>query len=94
VIVGQIKYREKQKMLEEEARERENEQMVALMRRYEDEDKRAAEKRKVEVERSKKEIMEANMESIRRKEESKFKEIEEMEYLRNYQVPNICILPP
>lgn len=94
MIVGQIKYREKQKMLEEEARERENEQMVALMRRYEDEDKRAAEKRKVEVERSKKEIMEANMESIRRKEESKFKEIEEMEYLRNYQVPNICILPP
>ena len=72
--------------MEEEARERENQQMLALMRKYEEEDQVKAEQRKVEVARSKKEIMAANAESIRRKEESKLKEIEEMEYLKMYQV--------
>ena len=86
VIVGQIKMREKARLLAEEARERENQQMLALMRKYEDEDRAKAGKRKVEVERSKKEIMVANAESIRRKEGAKLKELEEVEYLKMYQV--------
>jgi hypothetical protein len=90
VIVGQIKTREKARLLEEEARERENQQMVALMRKYEDEDQSKAEKRRGEVERSKKEIMLANAESIRRKDDAKFKELEEAEYLKMYQVISCC----
>jgi hypothetical protein len=86
VIVGQIKHREKQKMMEEEARERENQQMLALMRKYDEDDSLAAEKRKVEVARSKLEIMEANAESIRRKQDSRLKDIQEMDALKMYQV--------
>mmetsp|Transcript_22133 Transcript_22133/g.26092 ORF Transcript_22133/g.26092 Transcript_22133/m.26092 type:complete len:483 (-) Transcript_22133:220-1668(-) len=86
VIVSQIALNEKQKLLEEESRERENQQMLALMRKYEQEDKAAAEKRSVEVARSKAEIVQANSESIRRKEMTKMKELEEMESLRIYQM--------
>jgi hypothetical protein len=86
VIVSQIKLREKQKILAEESRERENQQMLSLIKKYQEDDERAAEKRKVEVAKSKVEIMEANAESIRRKEDVKLREIEEMEMLRMYQV--------
>mmetsp|Transcript_27423 Transcript_27423/g.61301 ORF Transcript_27423/g.61301 Transcript_27423/m.61301 type:complete len:474 (+) Transcript_27423:86-1507(+) len=86
VIVGQIKLREREKMLAEEARERENQQMRALVKKYEDDDAKAVAKRKVEVERSKKEIVVANAESIRRKQDAKLKEIQEMEDLRMYQL--------
>jgi len=86
VIVSQIKGREKQKMLEEEARERENQEMLARIKKYEEEDRKAAERRQVEVERSRKEIMEENARSIKRKENDKLKEIEEMERLRMYQL--------
>jgi hypothetical protein len=73
-------------MMEEEARERENQQMLALMRKYDEDDSLAAEKRKVEVARSKLEIMEANAESIRRKQDSRLKDIQEMDALKMYQV--------
>lgn len=86
VIVSQIAANEKRKLLEEEARERENQQMLALMRKYEEEDKVAAERRAVEVARSKAEIVQANAESIRRKEMAKMSELEEMEALRMYQL--------
>lgn len=84
--MSQIKLREKQKILAEESRERENQQMLSLIKKYQEDDERAAEKRKVEVAKSKVEIMEANAESIRRKEDVKLREIEEMEMLRMYQV--------
>ena len=91
MIVGQIKLREREKMLAEEARERENQQMRALVKKYEDDDAKAAAKRKVEVERSKKEIVVANAESIRRKQDAKLKEIQEMEDLRMYQVRSLFV---
>ena len=73
-------------MMEEEARELENQQMVALMKKYEDEDRAKAERRKIDVARSKVEIMEANAVSIRRKDDAKKAEVAEMEYLMMYQV--------
>jgi hypothetical protein len=86
VIVSQIEANEKRKLLEEEARERENQQMLALMRKYEEEDQLAAERRAAEVARSKTEIVAANAESIRRKEMAKMSELQEMEALRLYQL--------
>jgi hypothetical protein len=92
VIVGQIKTREKARLLEGEARERENQQMKQLMKKYEDEDREKAEKRKLDVERSKQEIMAANAESIRRKDDAKLKELQEAEYLKMYQVIDVFLL--
>lgn len=86
VITSQIKAREKQRMLQEEARERENQEMLARIKKYEEDDRKAAERRQIEVERSRKEIMEENARSIKRKEMDKLKEIEEMERLRMYQL--------
>lgn len=91
--MGQIKERERQQILAEEARERENQQMLALMRKYEADDEKIAEKKKAEVARSKIEILESNAESIRRREESKLKEIMEMESLKMYQVCSLNLVP-
>jgi len=92
VIVGQIKTREEARLLEGEARERENQQMKQLMKKYEDEDRMKAEKRRLDVEKSKKEIMAANAESIRRKDDAKVKELQEAEYLKMYQVIKLFLL--
>lgn len=73
-------------MLDEELRERENQQMLALMKKYQADDEKAAEKRKIEIARSKSEIMAANAESIHRKQDAKLKELEEIKQLQMYQV--------
>jgi len=85
VIVEQIKGREKYKMLLEEEREQENQAMLALMKKYQDEDQAAAEKRAVEVKRSRAEVMAANAQAIKRKEMAKLQEREEVEAILAYQ---------
>merc|ERR1719181_1637385 len=85
VIVEQMRGREKYKMLLEEEREQENQAMLALIKRYQDEDTAAAEKRTVEVKRSREEVMAANSQAIKRKELAKLQEKEEEEAILAYQ---------
>eukprot|EP00607_Mallomonas_marina_P006858 CAMPEP_0182427666 /NCGR_PEP_ID=MMETSP1167-20130531/18959_1 /TAXON_ID=2988 /ORGANISM="Mallomonas Sp, Strain CCMP3275" /LENGTH=495 /DNA_ID=CAMNT_0024610065 /DNA_START=74 /DNA_END=1561 /DNA_ORIENTATION=+ len=85
VIVDQIDERHRTKLLEAEAREQENLQMRALMQKYEEEDKSAAERRRIEVEKSKLEVLQANEEAIRRKQQNKVHEKMEVEEVLRYQ---------
>lgn len=85
VINEQIAERQRQRMLEIEAKEQENLQMRNLMGKYEEEDRILAEKRKVEVERSRLEVLRANEDAIRRKREGKAAEKKEMEDILIYQ---------
>lgn len=85
VIIGQIQYRAKLKMLAEEQRERENQQMLKQIAKYEEEDRQKAAQHRIEVEKSKIEIMEANEEAIERKKAARAAEIAEVEALRIYQ---------
>jgi hypothetical protein len=85
VIVGQIQYRSKLKMLAEEQRERDNQAMLKQMAKYAEEDAVKAAQHKIEVEKSKVEIMKANAESIERKKAARAAEIAEVEALRVYQ---------
>lgn len=85
VIIGQIQYRAKLKMLAEEQRERENQQMLKQIAKYEEEDRQKAAQHMIEVEKSKIEIMKANEEAIERKKAARAAEIAEVEALRIYQ---------
>lgn len=85
VIVEQMRGREKYKMLLEEEREQENQAMLALMKRYQDEDTASAEKRSVEVKRSREEVMAANAQAIKRKELAKLQDKQEEESILAYQ---------
>jgi len=72
-------------MLLEEEREQENQAMLALMKRYQDEDQASAEKRAVEVKRSRAEVMAANAQAIKRKELAKLQDKQEEESILAYQ---------
>mmetsp|Transcript_97537 Transcript_97537/g.278928 ORF Transcript_97537/g.278928 Transcript_97537/m.278928 type:complete len:278 (-) Transcript_97537:256-1089(-) len=72
-------------MLLEEEREQENQAMLALMKRYQDEDQASAEKRAVEVKRSREEVMAANAQAIKRKELAKLQDKQEEESILAYQ---------
>mmetsp|Transcript_5852 Transcript_5852/g.13564 ORF Transcript_5852/g.13564 Transcript_5852/m.13564 type:complete len:484 (+) Transcript_5852:90-1541(+) len=85
VIVEQMRGREKYKMMVEEEREQENQAMLALMKRYQDEDQASAEKRAVEVKRSREEVMAANAQAIKRKELAKLQDKQEEESILAYQ---------
>jgi hypothetical protein len=85
VIVGQIQYRAKLKMLAEEQVERDNQVMLKQIAKYAEEDAAKAARHKIEVEKSKVEIMKANAESIERKKAARAAEIAEVEALRIYQ---------
>lgn len=85
VIEEQIKARERVKLLAAEAREQESQQMKSLMKKYEDDDAVSAAKRKIEIERSKVEVITANEEAIRRKRELKELEKQEVDEILRYQ---------
>lgn len=85
VINDQIAFREKQKLLQLEAREQENIAMRKLMDRYAEEDVKNADRRKVAIEKSRIEVIRANDDAIRRKEEAKLLERKEMEDMLIYQ---------
>lgn len=85
VINEQIAARQKARLLELEAREQENLAMRQLMRKYEEEDEVAAAKKRVEIERSRAEVVKANEEAIERKKLVKIQEKKEMEDILIYQ---------
>lgn len=85
VIVEQMESRQRMKLLAAEAREQENLQMRSVIRKYEEDDKIAAQKRQVEIERSKIEVIAANHEAIARKKDAKEREKAEMEDILRYQ---------
>eukprot|EP01039_Chlorochromonas_danica_P009593 gene9593-10603_t len=85
VINEQIAARQKARLLELEAREQENLAMRHLMRKYEEEDEVAAARRRVEIERSRAEVVKANEEAIERKKLVKVQEKKELEDILIYQ---------
>lgn len=85
MITEQIEMRERQRMLELEAREQENVAMRSLMKKYEDEDIVKAERRQKSIEQTRAEVIRANEEAIRRKRDAKAAEQKEVEDLLLYQ---------
>jgi hypothetical protein len=85
VITEQIEMRKREKLIQLEAREQENLQMRSLMEKYAKEDQVAAEKKKIEIERSRLEVIAANTDAIRRKEAAKEASKKEVEDLLLYQ---------
>lgn len=85
MITEQIEMRERQRMLELEAREQENVAMRSLMKKYEDEDVVKAERRQKSIEQTRAEVIRANEEAIRRKRDAKAAEQKEVEDLLLYQ---------
>ena len=85
VINIQIAERQRQRILEAEAKEQEGRAQIALAQKYIEEDKISAEKHKVEIERSRLEVVKANDDAIRRKKEGKAALIKEMEDILIYQ---------
>lgn len=85
VITEQMEYRKRLKLLAAEAREQENLQMRNLAKKYEEDDKEAARKRAIEIEKSKKEVLLANEESLRRKREARELEKKEVQDILIYQ---------
>jgi len=85
VITEQIEARRRGRLLEAEARDQEALQMVAKMKALEEQDKIAAEKKAVEVAKSREEVMRANEAFIEGKKAAKLAEIKEMEDLLLYQ---------
>lgn len=85
VITEQIEQRHRQKLIALEAREQENIAMRNMKKKFEDDDLAAAERRKVAVEASRLEVLLANEDAIKRKQDSKLREREEMEEILRYQ---------
>ena len=85
VITEQIEVRRRQRLLEAEAREQEAQQMVAKMKALEEQDKIQAEKRAIELAKSREEVMRANEAFIEGKKAAKAAEVKEMEDLLLYQ---------
>lgn len=85
VIVEQMEFREKMKILQAEQREQENAAMRALMNKYKEEDARKAALHKEEVARSKEEFIKSNAEFINRKKDVKIREKKEVEDILIYQ---------
>lgn len=85
VIVEQMEFREKIKVLQAEQREQENTSMRTLMGKYKEEDARKAALHREEVARSKDEFVRSNAEFINRKKEVKIREKKEVEDILIYQ---------
>lgn len=85
VIIEQIDERQRAKLIQAEAREQENIAMRKMIEKYAEDDKKAAQRRQVEVERSRLEVIAANEKAIFRKQDAKVKEKEEMEEILRYQ---------
>ena len=85
VIIDQIDARKKLKILQEEAREQENKQMLQTIKKYEEEDKRAAEKHHDNIAKSRIEVLKANQDAIDAKKNRIVREREEVEMILAYQ---------
>lgn len=85
VITDQMQARQKIKYLAAEQREQENQLMRMTMKKYQDEDADAAARRKIEIEKSRLEVLKANEIAIERKKELKRLEKKEMEDILVYQ---------
>lgn len=85
VITEQIEVRRRQRLLEAEAREQEAQQMIARMKKLEEQDAVEAEKRAEEVAKSREEVLRANEAFIAGKKAAREAEIKEMEDLLLYQ---------
>lgn len=85
VIMSQMEEAQRRRALQQEAVEQENQAMVALMRRYEEEDVRKEAIRRHDVERSRSEVMKANDAAIHAKKAAKEREKEEVEAVLRYQ---------
>jgi hypothetical protein len=85
VINEQIEVRQRGRLMEVEAREQENGAMRGLMKKYETEDAANAQRRKEAIEKSKKEVLIANDDAIRRKQAVKEAERRETEEILLYQ---------
>lgn len=78
-ITEQMEEKSHARLLEQEQKEQENASMRSLMQRYEREEEEAGARKKELVERSKREIIAANDDAIRRKRESREREKKEVE---------------
>ena len=85
VITEQIDAIRRKRILEEEQREQESKAMLELIAKYEKEDREAAAIQKVEQERARMEVMEANKASIERKHAEKQRDRDEEEAILLYQ---------
>ena len=85
VITDQMEQRHKVKLLAAELREQENAAMRTMMKKYESEDAITAAKRKIEIEKSRIEVIAANEVAIQRKQDAKRQERKEMEDILIYQ---------
>ena len=85
IITEQIEVRRRQRLLEAEAREQEAQQMIARMKKLEEQDAIEAEKRAKEVAKSREEVLKANEAFIAGKKAAREAESKEMEDLLLYQ---------
>lgn len=85
VITEQMEYRKRMKLLAGEAREQENMAMRELAKKYAADDKEASRLRAIEIEKSRKEVLLANEESLRRKREARELEKKEVQDILIYQ---------
>lgn len=85
IITEQIEVRRRARLLEAEAREQEAQQMIARMKKLEEQDKIEAAKREIEVAKSREEVIKANEAFIAGKKAAREAEIKEMEDLLLYQ---------
>ena len=85
VITEQIQERERMRLIAAEAREQENQAMKNLMKKYEEEDLKKAERRKIESHKSRLQSLAMNEQAILRKKEAKLAVKKEMEDILIYQ---------
>jgi hypothetical protein len=85
VITEQIQEREHMRLIAAEARDQENQAMKNLMKKYQDEDEVKAERRRIEMARSRAETMAMNEQAIARKRQARDAEKKEMEDILIYQ---------
>jgi Trichohyalin-plectin-homology domain len=85
VITEQIEERQRMRLIAAEAREQDNQAMKNLMKKYEDDDLRKAEQKKIEMAKSRQETMAMNEQAIARKRHAKEAVRKEMEDILVWQ---------
>lgn len=86
VIVEQMEERRRIQILAAEAREQENQQMRNLVKKYEEDDQRVLEKKRIEIDKSRAEVLRANQTAIQKKIDSKVDARREVEEILAYQL--------
>lgn len=85
VIDEQIVARQRDRLLQLEAREQENQAMRNLMKKYEEDDEKKLSRKRIENAKLREEVLSANEEAIRRKKDAKLREKKEVEDILIYQ---------